>query len=247
MSLKCLFSHVCSASIAQNYVHRILAWISRFAIMILFRIVVNVIRRTDHKLLHCFVIQEKNNNHLLHTEIPLISNQAPSFFLFLFLSVFVRDKCLLNKTKNTKIVDYINEVLNETVEEDDKQNLPEDWEEGLTFTARSSRKYHLYFLFVVNVWYCFLVTITLLEIPKIPLPKFWDCVPICFCKRIKLRKLCLFSIKRLISIVTLKILSSKMSHSHCSTFPVSQCHSEASHRILKHYLMQTKATFLMSS
>lgn len=38
-------------------------------------------------------------------------------------------------------VDYINEVLNETVDDDDKQNLPEDWEEGLTFTARSSRKY----------------------------------------------------------------------------------------------------------
>lgn len=38
-------------------------------------------------------------------------------------------------------VDYINEVLNETVDDDDKQNLPDDWEEGLTFTARSSRKY----------------------------------------------------------------------------------------------------------
>lgn len=141
-----------------------------------------------------------------------------------------------NKKKTRKTIDYINEVLNETVEDDDKQNLPEDWEEGLTFTARSSRKYHLYFLFVVNVWYCFLVTITLLKIPKIPLPKFWDCVPICFCKMIKLRKLCSFSIKRLISIkLTHKILSSKMSQSHCSTFPVFQYHSEASHRILKHY------------
>lgn len=38
-------------------------------------------------------------------------------------------------------VDYINEVLNETVDDDDKQNLPDDWEEGLTFTAKSSRKY----------------------------------------------------------------------------------------------------------
>lgn len=37
--------------------------------------------------------------------------------------------------------DYINEVLNET-NDDENQNIPEDWEEGLTFTARSSRKYH---------------------------------------------------------------------------------------------------------
>lgn len=39
-------------------------------------------------------------------------------------------------------LDYINEVLNETVDEDDdvKANLPEDWEEGLTFTAKASRK-----------------------------------------------------------------------------------------------------------
>lgn len=36
--------------------------------------------------------------------------------------------------------DYINEVLNET-NDDENQNMPEDWEEGLTFTARSSRKY----------------------------------------------------------------------------------------------------------
>lgn len=41
-------------------------------------------------------------------------------------------------------VDYINEVLNETVEDDEKQNLPDDWEEGLTFTARSSRKYSIF-------------------------------------------------------------------------------------------------------
>lgn len=33
-------------------------------------------------------------------------------------------------------------MLNETVEDDDnKANLPDDWEEGLTFTAKSSRKY----------------------------------------------------------------------------------------------------------
>lgn len=40
-------------------------------------------------------------------------------------------------------LDYINEVLNETVDDDDddvKANLPEDWEEGLTFTAKASRK-----------------------------------------------------------------------------------------------------------
>lgn len=34
-------------------------------------------------------------------------------------------------------------MLNETVDDDEKQNLPDDWEEGLTFTARSSRKYNL--------------------------------------------------------------------------------------------------------
>lgn len=65
-----------------------------------------------------------------------VSNQNP-FFSFL---VLVRDKCLL------KNVDYINEVLNETVDDDEKQNLPDDWEEGLTFTARSSRKYNLEYL-----------------------------------------------------------------------------------------------------
>lgn len=33
-------------------------------------------------------------------------------------------------------------MLNETVADDDnKANLPDDWEEGLTFTAKSSRKY----------------------------------------------------------------------------------------------------------
>lgn len=48
-----------------------------------------------------------------------------------------------------KNVDYINEVLNETVDDDEKQQLPEDWEEGLTFTARSSRKYTS---FDINLW-----------------------------------------------------------------------------------------------
>lgn len=45
-------------------------------------------------------------------------------------------------------VDYINEVLNETQDDDDdvKKNLPDDWEEGLTFTAKSSRKYQLHFI-----------------------------------------------------------------------------------------------------
>lgn len=47
-------------------------------------------------------------------------------------------KCVSHQNTN---VDYINEVLNETVDDDDKQNLPDDWEEGLTFTAKSSRKY----------------------------------------------------------------------------------------------------------
>ncbi|XP_055295270.1 sodium/hydrogen exchanger 3 isoform X18 [Sitodiplosis mosellana] len=44
----------------------------------------------------------------------------------------------LNKYRRIDL-DYINEVLNETVDDDEKQNLPDDWEEGLTFTARSSR------------------------------------------------------------------------------------------------------------
>lgn len=35
-------------------------------------------------------------------------------------------------------LDYINEVLNENQEEDNKQ--PDDWEGGLTFIAKSSRK-----------------------------------------------------------------------------------------------------------
>lgn len=34
------------------------------------------------------------------------------------------------KPIKNNIIDYINEVLNETVEDDEKQNLPEDWEEG---------------------------------------------------------------------------------------------------------------------
>lgn len=38
-------------------------------------------------------------------------------------------------------LDYINEVLHETVDDEDKANLPEDWEEGLTFTAKASRKF----------------------------------------------------------------------------------------------------------
>lgn len=50
------------------------------------------------------------------------------------------------------MLDYINEVLNETVDDDDKQNLPDDWEEGLTFTARSSRKYSFKFVFRNSVY-----------------------------------------------------------------------------------------------
>lgn len=46
----------------------------------------------------------------------------------------------MNVSQKKNHSDYINEVLNETVDDDDKQNLPDDWEEGLTFTARSSRK-----------------------------------------------------------------------------------------------------------
>lgn len=40
----------------------------------------------------------------------------------------------------------MNEVLNETQDDDEeddddeKKKLPDDWEEGLTFTAKSSRK-----------------------------------------------------------------------------------------------------------
>lgn len=44
--------------------------------------------------------------------------------------------------------DYINEVLHETVDDDDKANLPDDWEEGLTFTAKTSRKYS----YIAHIW-----------------------------------------------------------------------------------------------
>lgn len=45
-----------------------------------------------------------------------------------------------NQIKNN-IIDYINEVLNETVEDDEKQNLPEDWEEG----ACNHQSFHIPF------------------------------------------------------------------------------------------------------
>lgn len=56
----------------------------------------------------------------------------------------------------TKItVDYINEVLHEGAEDDQKQtnsstivNPADDWDDGLTFTARTSRKYSLHVYFV---------------------------------------------------------------------------------------------------
>ena len=51
---------------------------------------------------------------------------------------------------------YINEVLNETAEENPQNKLTEvtvvgandDWDDGLTFTAKSSRKYCICFFFV---------------------------------------------------------------------------------------------------
>ena len=49
---------------------------------------------------------------------------------------------------------YINEVLNETAEENPQNKLTEvtvvgandDWDDGLTFTAKSSRKYCICFV-----------------------------------------------------------------------------------------------------
>lgn len=79
--------------------------------------------------------------------LPL-SNQSP---IFLFSCFFL--SCVSLYVINVFYVDYINEVLNETVDDDEKQNLPDDWEEGLTFTARSSRKYHplsIYTIFHVS-------------------------------------------------------------------------------------------------
>lgn len=38
-------------------------------------------------------------------------------------------------------LDYITEVLNENPEEDPRQHQAEEWEGGLTFIAKSSRKY----------------------------------------------------------------------------------------------------------
>jgi len=40
----------------------------------------------------------------------------------------------------TLFTDYINEVLQETPEDDLKQGQSDDWEGGLTFIAKSSRK-----------------------------------------------------------------------------------------------------------
>ena len=38
-------------------------------------------------------------------------------------------------------LDYITEVLNENPEEDPRQHQAEEWEGGLTFIEKSSRKY----------------------------------------------------------------------------------------------------------
>lgn len=40
----------------------------------------------------------------------------------------------------SKHLDYINEVLHENPEDDTKQHQSDDWEGGLTFIAKSSRK-----------------------------------------------------------------------------------------------------------
>lgn len=41
---------------------------------------------------------------------------------------------------STQTADYINEVLHENPEDDTKQAQSDDWEGGLTFIAKSSRK-----------------------------------------------------------------------------------------------------------
>lgn len=46
------------------------------------------------------------------------------------------------------ITDYINEVLHETGEDDaTSPNQNDDWDSGLTFTAKSTRKFLYYFIF----------------------------------------------------------------------------------------------------
>lgn len=70
-----------------------------------------------------------------------VSYLTPTIRCFCFRSRFCSrfrfycDKCLLYSNQNqnqieNNTIDYINEVLNETVEDDEKENLPEDWEEG---------------------------------------------------------------------------------------------------------------------
>lgn len=50
--------------------------------------------------------------------------------------------------------DYINEVLNEAHEDEAKataSNQNDDWDDGLTFTAKYSREYNLFFCCVKNI------------------------------------------------------------------------------------------------
>lgn len=45
--------------------------------------------------------------------------------------------------------DYINEVLHENPEDETRQMQADDWEGGLTFIAKSSRKFTLFLAFLV--------------------------------------------------------------------------------------------------
>lgn len=108
-----------------------------------------------HSLSHSNILILYFPNHAHIFGCNFLTLTIPCFcFCFRFSSCL--DKCLryllpekpqtythTHININTQsILDYINEVLNETVEDDDKTNQPDGWdEEGLTFTARSSREY----------------------------------------------------------------------------------------------------------
>lgn len=60
---------------------------------------------------------------------------------FLICHIFIcTDITSLSLSKYFLNADYMNEVLHENPEDDHKQAQSDDWEGGLTFIAKSSRK-----------------------------------------------------------------------------------------------------------
>lgn len=77
----------------------------------------------------------------------VIESLVNSYWLFC-LVVFVKgfnDTLILFRSLSSP--DYINEVLHENPEDETKQMQADDWEGGLTFIAKSSRKFNLFRLF----------------------------------------------------------------------------------------------------